>query len=432
MASVFITNALQVNFESVLGISDNDGMVNMFKALESTGLRGFQGFPSVLYEQELEKFFDTAMVQDGDITCVVSGKYVVISYDRFAGVFNLPNDGLIDLSEVPNHLGNPAVTLVEAKTFPSLKISEKTVNTYVATNKTIDSRGESDELHVDKVATVKRKSVSKKKSAPTDTKDADEEPVKALKRKLRLSVGSDDEIVAKEPAVENVGLQQEATKSVDDVDNIILPVVAETTQMESGVVEQEDILQQICGDALLPSVLAAEPTRIKFSNGISITGVADGDLYKSSLPKIALTDKGKAPLVEVGIVKGHPAREIDTREKASSEARIEQDQSFRGLIKNLRQGVQTDTTALSIEMHESKKVFRAQNALFTKDLADLRKEVKDLKAKLSKDFDDKLVVIRNDLLEFRVETQGQLASLGTNLAELITFVTKGRDDKKGN
>ncbi|KZV28014.1 hypothetical protein F511_33965 [Dorcoceras hygrometricum] len=224
MASVFITNALQINFDSVLGIQDNDGMVNMFRALETSGLRGFLGCPSVLYEQELEQFFDTAMVQDGDITCAVSGKYVAISEDRFVGVFNLPTDGLTDLSEVPNHLvlqarsvfsksqkpvqysckkrllkyefrllndilaksitvkadqlERPAVTLGEAKTFPTLKILyEKTVNTYVATNKTIDSRGKSDEPHVDKVMIVKRKSVSKKKSAPTDTNDANEEPV---------------------------------------------------------------------------------------------------------------------------------------------------------------------------------------------------------------------------------------------------------------
>ncbi|KZV16670.1 mitochondrial outer membrane import complex protein METAXIN, partial [Dorcoceras hygrometricum] len=52
----------------------------------------------------LEQFFDTALVQDNDITCVISGKYVAISEDRFAGVFNLPTDGLTDLSEVPNHL----------------------------------------------------------------------------------------------------------------------------------------------------------------------------------------------------------------------------------------------------------------------------------------------------------------------------------------
>ncbi|KZV19201.1 hypothetical protein F511_37343 [Dorcoceras hygrometricum] len=82
MASSFSTTALQVNFDSVLGITDNAEMFNMFKALESTGLRGFLGCPSVLYEQELEQFFDTALVQDNDITGVVSGKNIAITEDR--------------------------------------------------------------------------------------------------------------------------------------------------------------------------------------------------------------------------------------------------------------------------------------------------------------------------------------------------------------
>ncbi|KZV57189.1 hypothetical protein F511_13081 [Dorcoceras hygrometricum] len=104
MASSYISNALQINFDSVLEITDNAEMVSMFKTLESTGLRGFLGCPSVLYERELEQFFDTAMVKDGDITCEVSGKVVVLSEDRFAGVFGLPTEGLVNLSEVPKDL----------------------------------------------------------------------------------------------------------------------------------------------------------------------------------------------------------------------------------------------------------------------------------------------------------------------------------------
>ncbi|KZV15628.1 hypothetical protein F511_40165 [Dorcoceras hygrometricum] len=242
MASSLIENAIQINFDSVLGISDNDGMVNMFKALEASGLRGFLGCPSTLYERELDQFLDTAIVQEGDITCSVSGKYVAISESRFVGVFGLPTKGLTDISAVPKDLvydarsifsqsgepvsfsckkrllkyeylllndilaksltvkagsfdavtherflmmtaihfgikvnwskilfevlkdmvdktikrakgfatqicvllkGDPAVTLGDAMTFPQQKIlSANTVSTYVATNKTIDSRGE--------------------------------------------------------------------------------------------------------------------------------------------------------------------------------------------------------------------------------------------------------------------------------------------------
>ncbi|KZV48273.1 hypothetical protein F511_42412 [Dorcoceras hygrometricum] len=98
--------------------------------------------------------------------------------------------------------------------------------------------------------TTKKKAVPSKASMELVSVAQDVEPSsvvpaerphkrKAPKIKLRLSAGSDDEIVAKESAVENVVLQQEATTSVDDVDNISLWVIAETTQMESGVVEPE-------------------------------------------------------------------------------------------------------------------------------------------------------------------------------------------------
>ncbi|KZV28047.1 hypothetical protein F511_06916 [Dorcoceras hygrometricum] len=131
-----------------------------------------------------------------------------------------------------------------------------------------------------------------------------------------MTASSDDEFGEKHSAVETVVVEQRATTSADDVDTIIEEVIAATAQMEpanfveSAVAGEIDLLQQIPGDALLPSVLAAEPTRINFTNVISIPGVAEGDLYKARLPKIALVDKGKAPLIEAGVVKGHPAQEM--------------------------------------------------------------------------------------------------------------------------
>ncbi|KZV40764.1 hypothetical protein F511_13829 [Dorcoceras hygrometricum] len=130
MASSYISNALQINFDSVLGIQDNDGMVNMFRALEATGLRGFLGCPSVLYEQELEQFFDTALIQDRDVTCAISGKYVEISAIRFAGVFNIPTDGLIDFSEVPSDLVLQARTMFSRSGKPVLFSCKKRLLKY--------------------------------------------------------------------------------------------------------------------------------------------------------------------------------------------------------------------------------------------------------------------------------------------------------------
>ncbi|KZV46260.1 hypothetical protein F511_14092 [Dorcoceras hygrometricum] len=101
MASSFITNSNQINFESVLMIHDNEGMLNMFKALEASGLRRFLGCESVLYEAELGQFFDTALLQDEDITCVISGKFVTISPALFSTVFDFPSEGITNFSEVP-------------------------------------------------------------------------------------------------------------------------------------------------------------------------------------------------------------------------------------------------------------------------------------------------------------------------------------------
>ncbi|KZV27179.1 hypothetical protein F511_31771 [Dorcoceras hygrometricum] len=179
---------------------------------------------------------------------------------------------------------------------------------------------------------------------------------KAPKRKLRLSTGSDDEIVEQEPDVEHVEETQKEQTTFDDVDKIIDQVLTETAQMEqmwwnqilpraNSVKNKEtdiqlvetaigkeidrapvedvgqipldeesqsivDLLKRIPEDMMLPSVTAAEPTKIKFGHGISITVVTDGDWYKENLPKIAVNDKGKAPLVEPDTVKGHPARVI--------------------------------------------------------------------------------------------------------------------------
>ncbi|KZV33256.1 hypothetical protein F511_42094 [Dorcoceras hygrometricum] len=104
MASSMFTNAYLIDFESVLNIPDNEGMQHMLKALESSGLRGFLGCKSMLYEPELEQFFDTALIQGGDITGAISGKYFIISPSRFAGVFELPTEGLSDFSDVPKNL----------------------------------------------------------------------------------------------------------------------------------------------------------------------------------------------------------------------------------------------------------------------------------------------------------------------------------------
>ncbi|KZV32042.1 hypothetical protein F511_38430 [Dorcoceras hygrometricum] len=100
MASSLYSNAQHVDFGSVLGM-DDPGMVSMFEALMASGLRGFLGCPAIVYEDALVDFFENASVRNGVVFSIVGGQLVEISEKLFAETFELPVDGLGDLSDMP-------------------------------------------------------------------------------------------------------------------------------------------------------------------------------------------------------------------------------------------------------------------------------------------------------------------------------------------
>ncbi|KZV38962.1 hypothetical protein F511_30019 [Dorcoceras hygrometricum] len=100
MASSLYSNAQHVDFDSVLAM-DDPGMVSMFEALMASGLRGFLGCPAVVYEDALVDFFENASVRNGVVFSTVGGQIVKISEKLFTESFDLPVDGLGDLSEMP-------------------------------------------------------------------------------------------------------------------------------------------------------------------------------------------------------------------------------------------------------------------------------------------------------------------------------------------
>ncbi|KZV41726.1 HXXXD-type acyl-transferase family protein [Dorcoceras hygrometricum] len=167
MAASIIQNAIQINFDSVLSLSD-EGMVTMFKTLESTGLRGFLVSSSAIYEGDLDTFFSNALVREKTVISSVQGKFIKISEEQFAGVFELSSEGLMTDMVTPYSnqalgfvvkicvllKGAPDLTLGESKPFPPLNIlTVKTVGTYVAKNKTVSTTAEevTDEPVVEKV-----------------------------------------------------------------------------------------------------------------------------------------------------------------------------------------------------------------------------------------------------------------------------------------
>ncbi|KZV56143.1 hypothetical protein F511_28809 [Dorcoceras hygrometricum] len=111
MASSYYTNTLHVNFESVLAM-DDPGMVSMFQALMASGLEGFLGCSAVIYEAALFDFFANASVRDGMVFSTVHGVTVEIFEQLFAETFELPVEGLTDLTEIPKDLVADARSIV--------------------------------------------------------------------------------------------------------------------------------------------------------------------------------------------------------------------------------------------------------------------------------------------------------------------------------
>ncbi|KZV34115.1 dystroglycan-like [Dorcoceras hygrometricum] len=100
MASSLYSNAQHIDFDSVLAMDDL-GMVSMFEALEASGLRRFLGCPAVVYEDALVDFFENASVRSEVVFSTVGSQIVKISEKLFAETFEMPIEGLGDLSEMP-------------------------------------------------------------------------------------------------------------------------------------------------------------------------------------------------------------------------------------------------------------------------------------------------------------------------------------------
>ncbi|KZV47801.1 dystroglycan-like [Dorcoceras hygrometricum] len=100
MASSLYNNPLHVDFESFLAMY-NPGMVSVFNTLMASGLEDFLGCPAVLYEAALVDFFNNGSVRDGLVVSTVNGVPVEFKEQLLAESFELPVDGLSELSEIP-------------------------------------------------------------------------------------------------------------------------------------------------------------------------------------------------------------------------------------------------------------------------------------------------------------------------------------------
>ncbi|KZV19637.1 hypothetical protein F511_17968 [Dorcoceras hygrometricum] len=101
MASSLISNSHHIDFDSVFDM-DDAGLAQVFETFIATGLRNFLGCPAVFYVEALLEFFTNGSVgEDGMVVSTIRGTTIEISESLFATAFDLPTEGLTDLSDVP-------------------------------------------------------------------------------------------------------------------------------------------------------------------------------------------------------------------------------------------------------------------------------------------------------------------------------------------
>ncbi|KZV50210.1 hypothetical protein F511_21125 [Dorcoceras hygrometricum] len=226
MATSLIQNAIQVNFDSILSFPD-EGMVQMFKALESTGLRGFL---EVTNKPPVEKFVKKAAAKRRPAPAAelvakrkhkTVGKAAPTEKDlAIVPVVQYPEPISIVPAESPS---------VERRRAPKIKLILQ------------ESDVEQDEVET-KDTTDKEVSVEKETT----------EEIGPLLEKEKEEKKTYKEIETKKET------EKEATNKGKRVENII----------ESE--DTEPLRKQIPEEMMLPSVTAEEPTKIQFGHGIEL------------------------------------------------------------------------------------------------------------------------------------------------------------------
>ncbi|KZV49983.1 hypothetical protein F511_31582 [Dorcoceras hygrometricum] len=100
------------------------------------------------------------------------------------------------------------------------------------------------------------------------------------------------------------------------------------------------------------------------------------------------------------------------------------------VLRELRKDSHDQKHLLSPDIKSSQKQLSAQAATAAFDVVDVRREVKELNAKVTY-LDEQVTTTHNDLLEFRATAQETLNHITDQLSELVNYINWGGNDKKG-
>ncbi|KZV50350.1 dystroglycan-like [Dorcoceras hygrometricum] len=293
MAASLIRKSLQINFDSVLSLS-NEGMVSMFKTLESSGICGFLGCSAIIYEKYLVNFFENAIVRGNSVISLVQGVFVEFSEEQFAGVFEQPTEGLTSMNELPTDLitevrrafsasGEMIKTSCKKK---EMKIEFRLMNDILA--KTVTAKAGSFDAVTHRTFLLMA---------------AIHGGIKINWSRFLFDILKEMKEKMTRRQIRRRNMRRLLTEDTIQLNKVLK--LTETSVSDEESLPIDEILKQIPEDMMLPSTLAEEPTPIKFGRGIAFREV---DWYKATLPNMDSAAKRKETLVEE--IKGNPAKEI--------------------------------------------------------------------------------------------------------------------------
>ncbi|KZV50589.1 hypothetical protein F511_17176 [Dorcoceras hygrometricum] len=225
---------------------DDPGMVSMFEALMASGLRGFLGCPTVVYEDALVDFFENASVRNGVV---------------FSTVGEVAAEALV---VEPLDVEEPRCSSADAVDLIIQQVLDET-------------RAD------DAPADITEPAVTEEKNwfdLPYDDLFKQWE----AERPVVMASDTEDEDVATAEVA--------PADEVQKVEEVEAPISAVDTVSADELTSLDDILLSIPVDIPLPST-CMEVTKIKMGQMIKIPGVTKWTWFLKHLPRIPAEDKGK-------------------------------------------------------------------------------------------------------------------------------------------
>ncbi|KZV43931.1 hypothetical protein F511_34190 [Dorcoceras hygrometricum] len=421
MASAYYSNTQHIDFESILAMD-----VPRFGVHVSS---------------------ENASVRDGVIISTVAGQLVEISEEWFAESFDLPVDGLADLSEIPKDVIFDARSIVSMSGEP------------------VSLSGKKSQLKIEYrlLCDIMAKSIS-------------------------VKAGSFNAITVEKFSMLTAVVCGVRMNWASILFNILKRMVTPGSKQAKGFAVQISLLLENIPNLELgessefpASKILTEKTVHRYVS-LNDKVVDEKTWYLASLPKISVDDKGKEPLQLIDPIKGKPPQEhyflicVDIDLLVKLREKSQREWHFKENIPNLELGESSEFPASKIltektvhryvslndkvgaekllghpsqrlpqrndqlmflEMNQwiltEKTVHRYVSLNDKVDVVDVRRVVREnhqeLNAKVTS-LEEQVAATRHDLLDFSAQAQQTLNVITDQLSELVAYINRGGNDKK--